>query len=93
MNPRYVTLSADTETVVTLDTNYGQVEVAMISGSAVVYFNTTDTPIGAVAGNMDGNHAVTAALPAKVVTDGTGGTASKVRLRSAGTPTVQVAGL
>jgi hypothetical protein len=92
VNPKYVTLTADTETAVTLDGNFGQVEVALISGAAVVYFNTTDTPIGPVAGNMDGNHALTAALAAKTVTDGTGGAASKVRLRSAGTPTISVAG-
>jgi hypothetical protein len=92
-NPKFVTLVADTEQTVTLDSNYAQVEVALISGPATTYFNTTDTTIGTVSGAMDGNHALTTTLVAKVVQDGTGGTASKVHLRSAGTPTVQVLGL
>lgn len=92
-NPVFVTLVADTENVLTLDNNYGQVEVALISGAATTYFNTADVAIGAVAGNMNGNHALTTTLVAKTVQDQTGGAATKVRLRSAGTPTVQVLGL
>lgn len=92
-NPKFVTLTADTESVVTLDYNYSQVEVALISGAATTYFNTADVPIGTVAGSVDGNHALTSTLVAKVVLDLTSGAASKVRLRSAGTPTVQVTGL
>jgi hypothetical protein len=92
-NPKFVTLSVDVEQTITLDSNYSQVEVALISGAATTYFNTTDTTIGSVSGTMDGNHALTTTLVAKVVQDGTGGAASKVHLRSAGTPTVQVLGI
>ena len=92
-NPKHVTLVADTETVVTLDNNYGSVRVTVIANPAVIYFNTSDTTIGTVAGSMDGNEAVPATLVSRVVVDRTGGTASKVHLRSAGTPTVSVGGL
>ena len=86
------TLTADTELVITLDSNCGQIEVALIAGAATTYFNTTDTPIPAISGNMDGNHVLTTSLLAKVVPDGTAGAVSKVRLRSTGTPTVAVVG-
>lgn len=92
-NPRFVVLQADVEQVLTLDDNYGQVEVTLIANPALTYFNTADTAIPAVAGNMDGNHALSSTLIAKVVADRTAGAASKVRIRSAGTPTVQVQGL
>lgn len=92
-NPQYRQLTADTEASVDLGTNCGLVEVAIIAGTGTVYFNTTDTAIGPVAGNMDGNHAISATLPAKIVADGTSGASSKVRLRSSGTPTVSVCGL
>lgn len=92
-NPKYVTLVADTESVVTTDDNFGQIEVTIVANPALTYFNTKDAAIGPVAGSMDGNHALSSTLIAKVVRDETGGTASKVRIRSAGTPTVQVLGL
>lgn len=92
-NPRFQTLSTDTDTTVTLDANYGQVEVTLVTNPATTYFNATGTAIGPVAGSMDGNHVLTATLIAKVVTDGTAGTNTVVHLRSAGTPTVQVLGL
>lgn len=93
-NPVYATLTADVETVLTLDANYGQIEVALISGAALTCFNATDTAITTVAGGpVNGNHVLTTTLPAKVVVDGTGGAVSKVHLRSAGTPVVSVMGL
>lgn len=93
VSPYHATLVADTELVVTLDANYGQIEVTVIAGPAVTYFNTNDTAIGAVAGDMSGNHVLPAVLCSKTVRDATSGAVSKVRLRSAGTPTVSVCGL
>lgn len=93
-NPVYVTLVADTEATPTLDANYAYVEVALVSGAATTYFNTSDTPITTVAGGpVAGNHVLTTTLPAKLVPDMTGGQASKVRLRSTGAPTVQLWGV
>lgn len=92
-NPVHRTLVADTELTVTLEGNYGAVEVALVSGAATTYFNTANVVVGPVAGAQDGNHVVTAALPVKTVQDATAGAASIVRLRSVGTPTVTVTGL
>lgn len=93
VSPAHVTLSADTETELVLDRNYGEVEVTLTENPARTFFNATDTPIGTVGGNMDGNHILTSTLVSKVVADGTAGSVTKVRLRSVGTPTVQVMGL
>lgn len=92
-NPKHVTLQADTEAAVTLDVNYGRVEITVVANPAVIYFNTGDVAIGAVAGNMDGHQVIPAALCVKTVADETSGAVSKVRVRSAGTPTISVRGL
>jgi hypothetical protein len=92
-NPKFVTLAADVEQTVTLDSNYAQVEVALVANAAPTYFNTSDTAIGTVSGTMDGNHAVSSILVAKIVQDGTSGQATIVHLRSSGIPTVSVCGL
>lgn len=92
-NPQFFTLSADTEKVFTLDTNFGQVEVALVANPANTSFNATNTPIASVAGGpVDGHHLLTSTLLAKVVRDETSG-ATVVRVRSSGTPTVSVLGL
>lgn len=91
-NPRVVTLVADTDTTVTLDANYGAVEVTLLSGAATTVFNTGGVAIGS-ATPADGNHTLTTTLLSKVVPDTTSGAASVVHLRSAGTPTVAVFGL
>lgn len=93
VSPAYTVLVADTEAVVTLDGNYGQVEVALVAGAANTWFNATGTTIGAVAGSMDGNHILTTTLLAKVVQDKSPGNVTVVHLRSSGTPTVSVLGL
>jgi hypothetical protein len=91
-NPVYRTLAADQDTTVTLDANYGNVEVAIVANAAVVQFNTTGTVISSST-LTDGNHAVSATLPAKIVRDETSGGVTVVHLRSSGTPTVSVCGL
>lgn len=91
-NPKYVTLVADTDTEVELDSNFGYVEVSLISGVADTQFNTSDTAI-ASSSLTDGNHVLTATLPTKTVVDRTSGGVSVVHLRSSGMPTVQVFGL
>lgn len=90
-NPKVVTLVADTDTPVTLDSNFVVIEVTLIANAAVTVFNTTGTAIGS-ATPADGVHTLTTTLPAKTVLDGTGGANSVVHLRSAATPTVQVYG-
>lgn len=92
-NPQIFTLSADTEKTFTLDANYGEVRVTVIANPAVIYFNTSDTAIGSIVGNMDGNEPLPAVLCSRVVKDQTLGAVSKVRVRSAGTPTISVGGL
>lgn len=95
-NPQHVVLVADTQVVLTLDSNFAKVEVTVVANPAVVFFNAKDVTIGTVAGavgTMDGNHVLPAALCSKIVADETAGTVSKVRIRSAGTPTVSVRGL
>lgn len=91
-NPVYRTLTAGQDTTVTLDANYGSVEVAIVANADVVQFNATGTVISSNT-LTDGNHCISATLPAKVVRDETSGGATVVHLRSAGTPTVSVAGL
>lgn len=89
---KIVTLAANTNTVVTLDGNYGAVEVALISGAATTLFNAAGVVVPGST-PVDGHHVLTAVLPAKIVADETSGTATVVNLRSAGTPTVSVSGL
>ncbi len=76
----------------TLDANYGAVEVTLVANPATTYFNARGVAIGAVAGTQDGNHMLSATLLSKTVKDDTTGN-TIVHLRSSGTPTVQVAGL
>lgn len=92
-NSQIFTLVADTEKIFTLDANYGRVEITVVANPAVIYFNVKDAAIGAVAGSMDGNQVLPAVLCAKTVLDETSGVVSKVRVRSAGTPTISVRGL
>lgn len=92
-NPVYATLLANTDTEVTLDANYGLVEVTLVSGAATTYFNAADEAIGSIASPPDGNHVLNSTLLAKVVEDKTGGAPSVVHLRSSGTPTVCVWGM
>lgn len=92
-NPSYSVLVADTDTVITLDGNYGQVEVALVANAANTWFNATGSAIPAVASPQDGNHILTTTLVAKVVRDQSPGATTVVHLRSSGTPTVSVLGL
>lgn len=95
-SPFHFTLAADVETVVTLDGNYGEVRVTILDNAALTFFNTSDTPIGSVAAGItgqDGNEALPATLCSRTVRDRTSGAASKVRLRSLGTPTISVGGV
>jgi hypothetical protein len=91
-NPRIVTLVADTDTPITLDQNFGAVEVALIANAATTLFNARGAAIASSTPG-DGHHVLTVTLPAKVVPDETGGQATVVHLRSSGTPTLLVAGL
>jgi hypothetical protein len=91
-NPLHRTLTADAELVLPLDSNFGEVEVVITANAATTYFNTSNTAIGPVAGNMDGNHVLTTTLLGKTVQDKTGGGVSTLRIRSAGTPTITVTG-
>ncbi len=90
-SPAYVTLVADTDTIVEIP-NAGAVEVTLISGASTVVFNTTNTVI-ASSTPANGQHAITTTLPSKIIKDDSGGTTTFVHLRSSGTPTVCVAGL
>lgn len=92
VSPAYVTLAADTPTPVTLDSNYGQVEVTLIANPATTYFNVKGNAIGSIASPVDGCHLLNATLLSKVVEEKTGGP-TVVHLRSTGTPTVCVSGL
>lgn len=91
VSPAYVTLVADTDTAVTLDKNYGAIEVTLVANAATTQFNATGTPI-ASSSLTDGNHVLNTTLVSKTVIDGTGGGASVVHLRSSGTPTIMVYG-
>lgn len=92
-NPQIFTLVADTEKVFTLDANYGEIRITVVANPATIYFNTSDTTIGPVAGSMDGNEVLPAVLCSRVVRDQTLGVVSKVHVRSAGTPTIAVGGV
>lgn len=92
-NPQHFTLVADTEKVFTLDGDYSEVRITVVANPAVIYFNTSDVAIGTVAGSMDGNDVIPAVICSRTVKDWTSGTATKVRVRSAGTPTISVLGL
>lgn len=91
-NPKIITLVADTDTTCTLDVNYAEVRVTVISNPAVVQFNTAGTAI-ASSTLTDGNEVLPAVLCSRVVADKTSGAASVVHLRSTGTPTLCIGGL
>lgn len=93
VSPAYVTLVADTDATVTLDSNYGQVEVALVANAANTWFNALGNTVPAVASAQDGNHVLTTTLLAKVIRDQSPGNVTVVHLRSSGTPTVSVLGL
>lgn len=90
--PQHFTLTADTEKVFTLDQNCGKIRIVVVANPAVIYFNTKNTAVPAVASNQDGNQAIPAVLAVVEVDDETAGNSSIVRMRSAGTPTVMVTG-
>ncbi len=89
---QHFTLTADTERVVTLNRNCGMIRIVVVSNPAVIYFNTSNTAIPAVASNQDGNQVIPAVTAVVEYPDETSGIESVVRLRSAGTPTVMVTG-
>jgi hypothetical protein len=90
--PQHFTLVADTEKIFTLDQNCANIRIVVVANPAVIYFNTKDTAIPAVASNQDGNQVIPGVLAVAEVADETSGNTSKVRMRSAGTPTVMVTG-
>jgi hypothetical protein len=89
-NPQHFTLVANTPKVVTLDANYGVVEITNVDGAAVIYVSTDGTTNPTVAG--DGFDVLPATINSVDLKDGSTGT-SVVRLISAGTPFVSVRGL
>lgn len=89
VSPQHVTLSADAQTTLTFGEGYSRYRVTVLANPAVVYFNAKDVAIGAVSGNMDGNDVIPAVLASFEGPIKMSGVA-KVRLRSAGTPTVSV---
>ncbi len=91
--PQHFTLTADTEKIFTLDQDYGAVRIIVYANPAVIFFNTRNAAVPAVAGNMDGHHVIPGVITVAEVTDDTGGGVSVVRMRSAGTPTVMVTGI
>ena len=90
--PQHFTLVADTEKVFTLDQNCGTVRIVVVANPAVIYFNTRNVAVPAVASSQDGQQVIPAVLAVVEVADETAGAVSVVRMRSAGTPTVMVTG-
>jgi len=91
--PQHFTLAADTEKIFTLDQDYGQVRIVVYANPAVIYFNTRNAPVPAVATGQDGNHVVPPVMCSVEIGDDTGAGVSVVRMRSAGSPTVMVTGI
>ncbi len=91
-SPQHFTLTADTELVVTLNRNCGLIRIVVVANPAVIYFNTKNVAVPAVASSQDGNQVIPAAVAVVEVPDETAGNESIVRMRSAGTPTVMVTG-
>ncbi|WP_250029794.1 hypothetical protein [Paractinoplanes maris] len=83
---------ADTELVLPLSQNSGTIQIVVVANPAVIYFNTRNVAVPAVASNQDGNWVIPATLASVEVEDETAGANSIVRLRSAGTPTIMVTG-
>jgi len=90
--PQHFTLAADTEKIFTLDRNCGMVRIVVVANPAVIYFNTKNTAVPAVASSQDGHQVIPAVITAVEVEDETSGTETIIRMRSAGTPTVMVTG-
>ncbi len=91
--PQHFTLSADTEKIFTLDQDYGAVRVVVYDNPAVIFLNTRNVAVPAVAESQDGNHVIPGVIAVAEIADDTGGGVSVVRMRSAGTPTVMVVGV
>lgn len=85
---RHVTLTADTVATVTLDRQYGAVEVVNVDGAAAVYF-TVDGSSPTVAG--DGTIVLPAAVSGVEIPPGSD-SPTVVKLISEGTPQVAVRG-
>lgn len=90
--PQHFTLTADTEQVITLDQNCGQVRIVVYANPATIFFNTRNVAVPAVAGSQNGQQVIPAALAVVDIDDETGGASTIVRVRSAGTPTIAVTG-
>ncbi len=91
-SPIHRTMVADTELVLPLSQNSGTIQIVVVANPAVIYFNTRNVAVPAVASNQDGNWVIPATLASVEVEDETAGANSIVRLRSAGTPTIMVTG-
>lgn len=89
-NPQHFTLTANTVKTFTLDSDFTEVEVTNVDGTAAVYF-TTDGSTPAVAG--DGSHVVTAAPGAFLSLQPRTSGASVVKVISAGATKVCVRGI
>jgi hypothetical protein len=92
-DPQHFTLTADTEKVFILARDYGRIRIVVVSNPAVIYVNTRNVAVPAVASSQDGNHVIPAVLAVAEFADETDLPASVVRVRSAGTPTIMVAGI
>lgn len=91
-SPQHATLVADTERVFTLNRNCGMIRIVVVANPAVIYFNTRNVAVPAVASSQDGQQVIPAAVAVVEVEDETPGNETVVRMRSAGTPTVMVTG-
>lgn len=87
---QHATLVANTEAVITFTKNFGKVRVTQVANPALTYCNAKDTAIGSVVGDMTGNDVLPGVLCSLEMDDETGGVATKVRVRSVGTPTISV---
>jgi hypothetical protein len=83
-------LTADTVATVTLDGNFGRIEVLNRDGSAEVYFTTDNSDPVVLGAN---SHVLPAAIGAVEVADDTSGSSSIVKMISTGTPAVSVRGM
>lgn len=90
--PQHFTLVADTEKVFTLNQNCEMIRIVVVANPAVIYFNTRNVAVPAVAASQDGQQVIPGAIAVVEVPDDTAGGVSIVRVRSAGTPTVMVTG-
>ncbi len=88
-SPRHLTLTANQVTTVTLNDNYGRVEVVNRDGNFEVFFTTDGTAPGIAA---NGSHILPAAIGSVEVADETDGN-SVVKLISTGAAAVSVRGL